>query len=136
MRVIDHTVLSDLYSSAKRSERLRSHLLLHSNHDDKVQRLLIGLIKGSYVEPHFHELPHQWEMFIVMKGKIQVRLYDITGIEKQSFIAGENTEITVVEFLPGDIHSVECISEQALIMEVKEGPFDPNYAKNFPTWSS
>lgn len=131
MRLIDNGQLEALYEQASLSERLRSHLLMHSSHQDKVQRLLIALVKGSYVEPHYHELPHQWEMFIVMQGQLQVCLHSDDGEIVKRFIAGENTGISVVEFSPGDIHSVECLSPRALMMEVKEGPFDPSFAKAF-----
>lgn len=131
MRLIDNDQLEALYEQAEQSERLRSHLLMHSSHQDKVQRLLIALVKNSYVEPHYHELPHQWEMFIVMQGQLHVCLYGNDGEVVKQFIAGENTGISVVEFSPGDIHSVECLSSRALMMEVKEGPFDPSFAKAF-----
>lgn len=131
MRLIDTDQLETLYDQAEQSARLRSHLLMHSSHQDKVQRLLIALVKGSYVEPHFHELPHQWEMFIVMEGQLQICLYSRDGGVIKKFVAGEDTQIKVVEFAPGDIHSVECLSPRALMVEVKEGPFDPSFAKAF-----
>jgi len=131
VRLIDKNQLEALYDQAGQSERLRSHLLLHESHQDKVQRLLIALVKGSYVDPHYHELPHQWEMFIVMQGQVQVCLYGKDGDIINKFVAGENTAINIVEFSPGDIHSVECLSPRALMMEVKEGPFDPTFAKAF-----
>ncbi|WP_368745351.1 WbuC family cupin fold metalloprotein [Enterobacter hormaechei] len=131
MRLVDKNQLEALYDQAGQSERLRSHLLLHESHQDKVQRLLIALVKGSYVDPHYHELPHQWEMFIVMQGQVQVCLYGKDGDIINKFVAGENTAINIVEFSPGDIHSVECLSPRALMMEVKEGPFDPTFAKAF-----
>ena len=131
MRLIDTHQLEALYEQAEHSERLRTHLLMHNSHQDKVQRLLIALVQGSYVDPHFHELPHQWEMFIVIQGQVQVCLYGKDGEIINQFVAGENTAINVVEFSPGDIHSVECLSPRALMMEVKEGPFDPSFAKAF-----
>lgn len=131
MRLIENDQLEALYEQAGQSERLRSHLWLHRSHQEKVQRLLIALVRGSYVEPHYHELPHQWEMFIVMEGQLQVRLHGKDGKVNKQFIVGENTGISVVEFSPGDIHSVECVSPRALMMEVKEGPFDPSFAKAF-----
>ncbi|EJL9531634.1 MULTISPECIES: WbuC family cupin fold metalloprotein [Enterobacteriaceae] len=131
MRLIDNDQLEALYEQAGQSTRLRSHLLMHSSHQEKVQRLLIALVKGSYVEPHYHELPHQWEMFIVMQGQLQVCLHDKDGEVIKEFVVGENTGINVVEFIPGEIHSVECLSPRALMMEVKEGPFDPSFAKAF-----
>ncbi|RTN94148.1 WbuC family cupin fold metalloprotein [Enterobacter sp. WCHEn090032] len=131
MRLIDTRQLEALYEQAGKSARLRAHLLLHNSHQEKVQRLLIALVQGSYVDPHYHELPHQWEMFIVMQGQVQVCLYGKDGKVINQFVAGENTGINVVEFSPGDIHSVECMSPRALMMEVKEGPFNPSFAKAF-----
>ncbi|SUX72999.1 Uncharacterised protein [Citrobacter freundii] len=101
MRLIDNDQLDELYDQARQSERLRSHLLMHGSHQEKVQRLLIALVKGSYVEPHYHELPHQWEMFIVMQGQLQVCLHSRNGKVIKQFVAGENTGIRIVEFFTG-----------------------------------
>lgn len=131
MKCIDKISLNHLYKEAEKSERLRSHLLLHKSHQDKVQRLLIALVKDSYVEPHCHELPHQWEMFVILEGQIEITLYNYSGKIKESFLAGANTSISIVNLEPNEIHSLKCISQKALILEVKEGPFDPNYAKKF-----
>ncbi|ELY2743333.1 WbuC family cupin fold metalloprotein [Cronobacter turicensis] len=134
MRLIETSQFDLLFEQAKDSERLRSHLLLHNSHQDKVQRLLIAMVRGSYVEPHYHELPQQWEMFTILQGQIQVTLFNIKGEILTQFLAGEGTGVCIVELSPGDIHSVECISEKAIMMEIKEGPFDPAYAKAFPHW--
>ncbi|MBG6028506.1 WbuC family cupin fold metalloprotein [Proteus columbae] len=131
MKYIDKVSLDNLYNEAEKSERLRSHLLLHKSHEDKVQRLLIALVKGSYVEPHYHELPHQWEMFVILEGQIEITLYNNSNEIKESFLAGENTSISIVNLEPNEIHSIKCISQKALMLEIKEGPFDPNYAKKF-----
>ncbi|RNL76658.1 cupin fold metalloprotein, WbuC family [Citrobacter sp. MH181794] len=134
MREINRAILDDLYKQARLSDRHRSHLLLHSGHNDKVQRLLIAFLRNSYVEPHFHELDHQWEMFVVLEGQVKICLYAKNGEIERSFLAGGGTDTSIVEFHPGDIHSVECISDEALMLEIKEGPFDPTYAKSFPQW--
>lgn len=129
MKLLESALLTQLYDDASISGRLRSHFLLHASHAEKVQRLLIAMLKGSYVEPHYHELPHQWEMFILLHGKIRVCLYSVSGEILRSLIIDENDSLPLVEFSPGDIHSVECLSDRALLLEVKEGPFDPQNAK-------
>lgn len=134
MRNIDRDFIEGLYREAAVSERKRSHYLLHDSHQSKVQRLLIALVKGSYVEPHFHELPHQWEMFSVTEGCVKVCIHNASGKVINEFLAGPAEEIGLVEFLPTEIHSVECLSDQALMLEIKEGPFDANFAKSFPQW--
>ncbi|SNY64200.1 WbuC family cupin fold metalloprotein [Enterobacter sp. CC120223-11] len=135
MRLIDDIKLNALFEDAQSSVRKRSHLLLHSDHNEKVQRLVIVLVKGSYVEPHYHELPHQWEMFVVSEGCVQITLYTAEGEVQSTFLAGPGTDTAIVEFSPGDIHSVECMSERAVMIEVKEGPFDPQFAKASPDWA-
>lgn len=129
MRVLDKHYLSDLEKNAINNPRKRAHLNLHSDFDEKVQRLFISLTQGSYVEPHYHELPHQWEMFVVIEGVVEVVFYTNEGEVIKRLLVGEGQNCKVVEIHPFDIHSVECISESALMLEVKEGPFQPESAK-------
>lgn len=134
MQLIDSVQLRKLYEEAALSKRLRTHLLLHRSHKDRVQRLIIAMVQGSFVEPHYHELPHQWEMFSVLDGVISITLYSSDGGVIRNFKAGPLEGVSLIEFAPGDIHSIECLSSTALMLEMKEGPFDPDYAKVFPQW--
>jgi cupin fold WbuC family metalloprotein len=123
-----------LFEQAALSPRKRAHLNLHSSFDEKVQRLYIAMLQGSYVEPHYHELPHQWEMFFVLQGVVVLTLYNNDGSVIKSLMMGEGQDIQSIELQPSDIHSVECISARVLMLEIKEGPFNPEFAKAFPNW--
>lgn len=129
MRVITQENIASLFEQANNSPRKRAHLNLHTSFDDKVQRLYIALLKGSYVEPHFHALAHQWEMFIVQSGVLKVRLHNKDGSVISTILVGDEQNVQAVEFKPGDIHSVECMSDQALMLEIKEGPYMEEQAK-------
>lgn len=129
MQLVKTAQIDALFKSAESSLRKRAHLNLHKTYEDKVQRLYIALICGSYVEPHYHEKPHQWEMFIVKFGLVRVNIHNFEGVVTNSFLVGDEQDSFTVEFLPGDIHSVECISEKALLLEIKEGPFIETEAK-------
>jgi len=59
------TQLAD--EAAARTRRL-SHMLLHADHQDQVQRLLIALEPNSYVRPHLHS--EQWEMIVLLRGQL------------------------------------------------------------------
>lgn len=131
MKVITQENIASLFEQASNSPRKRAHLNLHASFDDKVQRLYIALLKGSYVEPHFHALAHQWEMFIVQSGVLKVTLHHKDGSVISSCLIGDEQDTQAIEFKPGDVHSVECISEQALMLELKEGPFVQTAAKIF-----
>ncbi|HGL4294447.1 TPA: WbuC family cupin fold metalloprotein [Citrobacter sedlakii] len=129
MKVIDTSKINELYTQAFSSERKRTHHLLHSTHNEKVQRLLISLVKGSYVEPHYHNESNQWELFVVLQGQILLTMYNETGDITKKINLGPQCEAQLVEIYPNEIHSVECISETALMLEVKEGPFNESKAK-------
>ena len=60
--------LEALIELAQNAERLRAHLCLHNSHQDRVQKILIALTKGTYIPPHFHKKIHQWEHFQVIIG--------------------------------------------------------------------
>ncbi|MGI2095712.1 WbuC family cupin fold metalloprotein [Shewanella glacialipiscicola] len=134
MRIFGTTQFDYLFQDAALSPRKRTHLNLHSSFDDKVQRLYIAMLKGSYVEPHYHNLPHQWEMFFVLQGVIHLKLFNADGSLKESVLIGEGHDVLSMELQPNDIHSVECISDRVLMLEIKEGPFKPECAKVFPNW--
>ncbi|EMB3084181.1 TPA: WbuC family cupin fold metalloprotein [Providencia rettgeri] len=135
MKLFDNDYLATLLVEANQSERKRSHKNLHNSFSDKIQRFFIALKKGSYVEPHYHALPEQWEMFIIIKGTIRLNHYNKDGSIYNSYLVGENESCQIVEISPLEIHSVECISDHALMLEIKEGPFNPDLAKIFPSFS-
>ena len=129
MRILDKQFLTSLECSALASPRKRAHLNLHNSFEEKIQRLFISLTKGGYVKHHYHELPHQWEMFVVMEGVVEVVFYSTGGQEQLRLLVGEGQSCKAIEIHPMEIHSVECISEKALMLEIKEGPFNPDFAK-------
>ncbi|MEZ9590415.1 WbuC family cupin fold metalloprotein [Vibrio breoganii] len=123
MNHIGESEFDELFSLAKKSNRLRSHLNLHTSHEDKVQRLLIAMIKGSFVKPHYHALSHQWELFTVLKGVVRINFHSNDGEILSTTYLGEGQKTMMIMIDHHEVHSVECISEKALLLEVKEGPF-------------
>jgi cupin fold WbuC family metalloprotein len=125
----------DLTQEAFASIRLRTHLLLHESPDDVVQRIIIGLVKGTYIPPHFHELQHQWEHFHVLHGEVELMLFDNNGCLNKKVILGGQSKNVIVQIPPLIPHTLVCRSPTAVVMEIKEGPFDEKFAKVIPSWS-
>jgi hypothetical protein len=65
-QLVGNDELVRLLDTAAASTRKRAHLLLHADHQDQVQRLLIGLEPATYVRPHVHS--EQWEMIVLLRG--------------------------------------------------------------------
>ena len=65
-QLVGNDELVRLLDTAAARTRKRAHLLLHADHQDQVQRLLIGLEPATYVRPHVHS--EQWEMIVLLRG--------------------------------------------------------------------
>ncbi|HFG5431703.1 TPA: WbuC family cupin fold metalloprotein, partial [Salmonella enterica subsp. enterica serovar Waycross] len=127
--------MQELIDVAKKSERLRAHLSLHASHQDKVQMLLIALIKGTYIPPHFHKNIWQWEYFQVINGEVELYVFDENGKVKNIFQLGGQHGALFAKIEPNTIHTLVCRSSHAVVLEVKEGPFLELDAKVVPFWS-
>lgn len=134
-KILDSNLNNELMESAIKSERLRYHLNLHGSYNEPVQRIIIALIRGTYIPPHYHVLTHQWECFNVISGDVSVLIFDRDGNVINKIVLGQQTGVYGIEFPPGTIHTLFCNSENSIIMELKEGPFNPDGAKIMLPWS-
>ncbi|SDE16477.1 cupin fold metalloprotein, WbuC family [Bradyrhizobium brasilense] len=82
----------ELLEAATSATRLRTHMLLHESHADRVQRLIISLQRGTYVQPHRH--PEQWELIVPLQGTLAVYVFSDAGVITERFeIAPSNTRV-------------------------------------------
>jgi cupin fold WbuC family metalloprotein len=126
---LDDAALTELFRQAKASPRLRSHLLLHSGHDDLVQRLVIALHCGTYFRPHLHAA--QWEMMAVLRGSAEVLFFTPAGqlTERTTLSQGRTA---VIQIPAGQVHSAVALQDDTALVEVKPGPYRPN---EFMDWA-
>ena len=129
MTQLDHATLADLFRQAKAAPRLRSHLLLHSGHDDQVQRLVIALCAGTYVRAHRHS--EQWEILTLLQGRMDLLLFSPDGRLSERIALGAG-RTTLVQIPPGQVHCGVVVEDETAILEVKPGPFRAN---EFEAWS-
>lgn len=66
-----------------------------------------------------------------IRGVVQLSLHNESGEIIDSLTAGPREAIQTIEIQPCEVHSLRCLSDKALLLEIKEGPFDPNNAKTF-----
>ena len=125
---IDEERLTRLAGEARAGARRRSHILLHENHEDQVQRLLIGLEPDSYVRPHVHS--EQWEMIVLLRGRIDVLIFGPQAELMQRL--SMSVRSPVVQIPRGICHSGVALEPETLVLEVKPGPFRPN---EFAQWA-
>jgi cupin fold WbuC family metalloprotein len=121
--------LAQLADAASASTRRRSHILLHADHQDQVQRLLIALEPDSYVRPHVHS--EQWEMIVLLRGRLDLLIFTPQAELTQRLAMSAASP--VVQIPRGIWHGGVALESQTLVMEVKPGPYRPN---EFAGWAA
>jgi cupin fold WbuC family metalloprotein len=124
---VDERQLAELLEQAASADRRRSHILLHADHQDQVQRLLIGLEPDSYVRPHVHS--EQWEMLVLLHGRLDVLIFSPQAELLQRLAM--SVEAPVVQIPRGTWHGAVARSA-SVVMEVKPGPYRAN---EFAAWA-
>ena len=120
--------LAPLLQAAAASTRKRSHLLLHADQQDQVQRLLIALEPESFVRPHVHG--EQWEMIVLLRGRFDFLIFDPQAELVQRLAM--SIASPVVQIPRGTWHSGVALAPETLVLEIKPGPYRPN---EFAPWA-
>lgn len=135
MRRLSRQALIDLTIQAADSARLRRTHNLHSGPDDPVQRMLNAFEPGTYVRPHRHDDPPKWELFVALRGRAAVLIFDDGGrvTERRELMpAGEDSG---VEIAPGTWHTLVSLESGTVLLEIKPGPYEPLADKDFAAWA-
>lgn len=121
--IITQSILSTLSAQAKASPRLRQNYDLRNSENDNSQRMLNALEPGTELPIHRHL--HTSESVAMLRGKAVWIFYDDQGhVTSRHLIeaGGENLGIVVPM---GQWHNLECLKSGTVIMECKDGAFEP-----------
>lgn len=108
---------------AKASPRLRMNLDLRNSPDDKSQRMLNALEPGTIMPIHRHQ--HSSETVIVVRGKVEFYYYNDLGQVLQTILVEANGPTWGLSIPIGQWHNLKCIESGSVIMECKDGPWEP-----------
>ena len=121
--IIGQSLLSTLTARAKASPRLRQNYDLRNTPDDNSQRMLNALEPGTVLPIHRHL--HTSESVAMLRGKAFWIFYDGQGHETSRHLieaGGKNPGIVVPM---GQWHTLECLESGTVIMECKDGAYEP-----------
>ncbi|MGK0180584.1 MAG: cupin fold WbuC family metalloprotein [Nitrospinales bacterium] len=133
--------LGSLLGDAVASERGRAHLNVHSSHSEPVQRFFNFLTRGTYIPPHIHNEEGGDETIVILRGRCGVVIFNESTGEVDYIIELSSEDFSskalrCVVVPSGTAHTVICLSSDALLFEVKKGPFNPLspkvYLSQFP----
>lgn len=135
MKIIDKQLLDNTSAKAKQSLRLRMNYNFHDELDDPINRLINAMEPGTYLRPHRHLNPSKDEIFLLLRGRVAVFLFDDEGNISETIILNPSAGVYGAEIKAGVWHGLLVLESDSVIYEIKQGPFAPLAPENFAPWS-
>ena len=121
---ITQAILDDLTAKAKESPRLRMNLDLRNSAEDQSQRMLNAIEPGSPLPIHRHR--HTSETVVCLRGRLVEEFYD--DLERtctERIELSPNGPVVALNIPAGQWHTVQALESGTVIMEVKDGAYEP-----------
>ena len=132
---INEAFINQTSKKAKESPRLRMNYNFHPQHEDPLNRMLNAMEPGTYIQPHKHESPDRFEIFLVLRGKFVVFIFDENGNITDHTILDAHKGSYGVEIQEKVFHTLLSLENNSVAYEIKEGPYAPSTAKSFAPWA-
>ena len=120
---ITHAILDDLTAQAKASPRLRMNLDLRNSHSDTSQRMLNALEPGTPLPIHRHT--KSTETVVCLRGHLREVFYNETGEVTEVIDLQPGGECVALCIPIGQWHGVEVLESGTVILECKDGAYEP-----------
>ena len=122
--VINQALLDKLTEEAKASPRLRMNLDLRNSADDQSQRMLNAIEPGSPLPIHRHR--HTSETVVCLRGRLVWEFYDeLERICTETIELSPNGQVVALNIPAGQWHTVRALESGSVILEMKDGPYEP-----------
>ena len=122
--VINQALLDKLTEEAKASPRLRMNLDLRNSADDQSQRMLNAIEPGSPLPIHRHR--HTSETVVCLRGRLVWEFYDeLERICTETIELSPNGQVVALNIPAGQWHTVKALESGSVILEMKEGAYEP-----------
>ena len=121
--IINKTLLDELTAQAKVSPRLRMNRDLRNSPEDKSQRMLNALEPGTPLPIHRHTKSS--ETVVCLRGHLREIFYNDNGEVTEIIDLAPGSDCVALNIPIGQWHTVEVLESGTVIMEVKDGPYEP-----------
>ena len=126
---ITQALLDDLTAQAKASPRLRMNLDLRNSPEDQSQRMLNAIEPGSPLPIHRHQKTS--ETVVCLRGRLVWVFYD--GQDHtctETVELSPNGPVVALNIPAGQWHTVRALESGSVILEMKEGAYEPQRAED------
>ena len=121
--VINQALMDELTAQAKVSPRLRMNRDLRNSPSDGSQRMLNALEPGTPLPIHRHMKSS--ETVVCLRGHLREVFYNDAGEVTEVIDLAPNSECVALNIPLGQWHTVEVLESGTVIMEVKDGVYEP-----------
>ncbi len=133
LKRLTQDLIDSVAQDAQASPRLRKNYNFHDL-NERVQRFLNVLQPGTYVRPHRHLRDRDvngFEFFLALQGKLGLLVMNEQGeiVDQECIIA--QGSVQGVELAEGFFHTLVVLEPNTVILELKEGPYNPVTDKEF-----
>ena len=121
---ITQALLDNITEKAKNNPRLRMNYDLRNSPEDKSQRMLNAIEPGSPLPIHRHQKTS--ETVVCLRGRLVEEYYD--DLERrctETIELSPNGPVVALNIPAGQWHTVKALESGTVIMEVKDGPYEP-----------
>ena len=121
---ITQALLDDLTAKAKESSRLRMNLDLRDSAEDTSQRMLNAIEPGSPLPIHRHQKTS--ETVVCLRGRLVEEYYDeLERMCTEAIELSPNGPVVALNIPPGQWHTVQALESGTVILEMKNGKYEP-----------
>lgn len=121
---ITQGLMDDLTAKAKASPRLRMNLDLRNSEQDGSQRMLNAIEPGSPLPIHRHRKTS--ETVVCLRGRLVWEFYDeLERICTETIELSPNGQVVALNIPAGQWHTVKALESGSVILEMKNGPYEP-----------
>ena len=120
---IDKKLLDSLTAVAKASPRLRMNYDLRNSAEDGSQRMLNALEPGTPLPIHRHTKSS--ETVVCLRGRLQEVFYSDAGEVTEVIELAPCSDCVALNIPIGQWHTVRVLENGTVIMEVKDGRYEP-----------
>ena len=114
---------------AEDSIRRRAVVEFHDNYEQIPQVFCNILMFDTFIDVHTHELDGSDEYILICEGRIGVLCFDEELNVSDKTVLDAQNDSKCVKIKANELHTVVCLSKSAMILEIKNTPYDKNIAK-------
>lgn len=120
---INQDLLNEITAQAVASPRLRMNKDLRNNPEDHSQRMLNALEPGTPLPIHRHM--RSSETVVCLRGHLREIFYNDQGVVTDVIDLMPNGDCVALNIPIGQWHTVEVVEHGTVIMEFKDGAYEP-----------